>query len=124
AWTDLFASWLSDFGKKKKTARPVAADILGGVGLVGEKLSSARGADRELLERVLARLRKTTDGATALAAISEPEISAVAERVGERFGLTRFEPNLELVVDREKARYGSWYEMFVRSQGSEPGKPG
>src|SRR3984957_13675452 len=124
AWTDLYASWLGDFTKKVKAARPVASDILEGIALVEKMLSSARGTDRELIERVLARLRKTTDGATALAIISDDAISTVAERVGERFGLTRFEPNLELVVDREKARYGSWYEMFVRSQGREPGKPG
>jgi starch synthase (maltosyl-transferring) len=124
AWTDLFASWLGDFTKKVKAARPVASDILEGIALVEKMIPGARGSDRELLERVLARLRKTNDGATALAAISEAEISTVAERVGERSGLTRFEPNLELVVDREKARYGTWYEMFVRSQGREPGKPG
>jgi len=76
------------------------------------------------LERALTRLRKTNDGATALAVFNETEIAAAAERAGERYGLTRFEPLLELVVDREKARFGTWYEMFVRSQGVEPGKPG
>lgn len=124
AWTDLFASWVADFTKKVNAARPVASDILEGIALVEKMFSSAKGPDRESLERLLARLRKTSDGPTALASISEADISAVTERVGERFGLTRFEPNLELVVDREKARYGTWYEMFVRSQGREPGKPG
>ncbi|MGC2305691.1 alpha-1,4-glucan--maltose-1-phosphate maltosyltransferase [Candidatus Binatus sp.] len=124
AWTDLFASWLADFTKKVNAARPVASDILEGIALVEKMFSSAKGPDRESLERLLAQLRNTSDGPTALAMISNAEISAVTERVGERFGLTRFEPNLELVVDREKARYGTWYEMFVRSQGREPGKPG
>ena len=124
AWTDLFASWLADFTKKVKAAQPVASDVLEGIALLEKMKSAARGADRELLERALARLRKTNDGPTALAVISEPEISAAAERVGERFGATRFEPLLELVVDREKARFGTWYEMFVRSQGLEAGKPG
>src|SRR5579862_32317 len=124
AWTDLFASWLADFTKKVKASRPVASDILEGIALVEKMSSSAKGPDRESLERLLTRLRKTSDGPKALAIINEAEISAVTERVGEHFGLTRFEPNLELVVDREKARYGTWYEMFVRSQGREPGKPG
>ena len=124
AWTDLFASWLADFTKKVKASRPVGSDILEGIALVEKMSSSAKGPDRESLERLLTRLRKTSDGPKALAIINEAEISAVTERVGERFGLTRFEPNLELVVDREKARYGTWYEMFVRSQGLEPGKPG
>jgi starch synthase (maltosyl-transferring) len=124
AWTDLFASWLGDFTKKVKAAQPVASDVLEGIALVEKMKSAARAADRELLERALARLRKTNDGPTALAVVSETEISAAAERVGERFGVTRFEPLLELVVDRERARFGTWYEMFVRSQGIEPGKPG
>src|ERR1700730_7390852 len=34
AWTDLFASWLADFTKKVKAARPGAAGILEGVALV------------------------------------------------------------------------------------------
>jgi starch synthase (maltosyl-transferring) len=124
AWTDLFATWLADFTKKVKAARPVASDVLEGIALVEKMSSRADRADRELFERTLARLRKINDGATALAIVSEANISVAAERVGERSGLTRFEPLLELVVDREKARFGTWYEMFVRSQGGAPGKPG
>ncbi len=124
AWTDLFATWLADFTTKVKAARPVALDVLEGIALFEKMAADARGADRDLLEYALAQLRKTNDGATALAAVSDVEISAAAGRVGQRFGATRFEPALELVVDREKARFGTWYEMFVRSQGSEPGKSG
>lgn len=124
AWTDLFATWLADFTKKVNAARPVASDILEGITLVEKMISRTQQADRELLDRALTRLRKAKDGATALAAVSDAEIAAAAARAGERFGTTRFEPNLELVVDRKKARFGTWYEMFARSQGSEPGKPG
>jgi starch synthase (maltosyl-transferring) len=124
AWTDLFASWLVDFTKKVKAGRPVASDLLEGAALLEKMAATAHGSDRDLLMRALAQLRKTEDGATALAAIGNAEISAAALRVGQRFGATRFEPLLELVVDREKARFGTWYEMFVRSQGSVPGKSG
>ena len=124
AWTDLFATWLADFTRKVKAARPVASDVSEGIALFEKMVADARGADRELLEHALAQLRAANDGATALAAVSDVEISAAAGRVGLRFGATRFEPALELVVDREKARFGTWYEMFVRSQGSVPGKSG
>src|SRR5271168_1895684 len=66
AWTDLFASWLADFTKKVKAAQPVASDVLEGIALVEKMIARANGADRELFERTLARLRKTKDGATAL----------------------------------------------------------
>src|SRR5260370_1980523 len=71
AWTDLFASWLADFTKKGKAARPAASDILEGIALVEKMLSSARGADRELIELLLARLRKTTHIATPLPLITD-----------------------------------------------------
>jgi len=124
AWTDLFASWLADFAKKVKAARPVASDLLEGIALVEKMVSDARGADHDLLEHALARLRATNNGATALAAISDVQVCAAAGRVGQRLGVTRFEPLLELVVDREKAIFGTWYEMFVRSQSSKPGESG
>src|SRR5271156_739900 len=62
AWTDLFASWLADFTKKVKAARPVASDILEGIALVEKMLSGARGTDRELFEQALAGLHKAKDG--------------------------------------------------------------
>jgi starch synthase (maltosyl-transferring) len=124
AWTDLFATWLADFTKKVSAARPLGSDLLEGIALVEKMLADARGIDSDLLEHALTRLRSSNDGATALAAVSDSEISAVAGRVGQRFGVTKFEPTLELVVDREKARFGTWYEMFVRSQGSNRGRPG
>src|SRR6202035_988365 len=69
AWTDLFASWLADFTKKVKAARPIASDILEGIAFVEKIILNARGADRELLEHALARLKKTKDGSIALEAI-------------------------------------------------------
>ena len=124
AWTDLFATWLEDFTKKVKGVRPVAGDVLEGIVLLEEMLSNARGADRDLLEQALSRLRTTRDPAQALAIVSDVEISLAAGRVGLRFNATRVEPMLELVVDRAKARFGTWYEMFVRSQGSDSAKSG
>ena len=32
-------------------------------------------------------------------------------------------PDLPLVVDRERARFGAWYELFPRSQGRDPAQP-
>src|SRR5258707_622806 len=69
AWTDLFASWLADFTKKVKAARPVASDVLEGIALVEKMKTDARGADRELLERALARFAQGHDRGTMLAGI-------------------------------------------------------
>ncbi|KAF0114957.1 MAG: alpha-amylase [Rhodospirillaceae bacterium] len=44
------------------------------------------------------------------------------ERWTERASVCRYDQELELFVDRIGARYAAWYEMFHRSQGTEPGK--
>ncbi len=128
AWTDVFASWLADFSKKVDARRDVASDLLEGIALLETITRSARGTDRELLRSSIEQLRKLpsatpADGAATLAVLARPELSAAAARCSDRSGAARFDPLLELVADRLKARFSTWYEMFVRSQGSEPGKP-
>ena len=121
----MFASWLADFTKKVKAARPVASDVLEGIALL-EKMSLACAGSRSRIARActhaIAKDERWRDGARSRSARQRfllPQNASASDLV-----LTRFEPLLELVVDREKARFGTWYEMFVRSQGSEPGKPG
>ncbi len=124
AWTDLFASWLVDFRKKVIAGRDVRSDLLEGVALIEKTLRSAPAPDRDILGRCLGQLRAAQNGfATALKIVEEPRLIEVAERVGERHGMLRYEPYFELIVDRPKARFSAWYEMFPRSQGTDPKRP-
>ncbi|WP_031067952.1 maltotransferase domain-containing protein, partial [Streptomyces sp. NRRL F-5527] len=52
-----------------------------------------------------------------LAAALTPEVDAVLARHPLRELVTSSEP-LPLLVERERALYGSWYEFFPRSEGT------
>ena len=119
AWTDLFASWLADFTKKVQAGRNLDSERLEGIALLEKMSRNAQEADRELIEVCIARLKSVQDPSEALSVLSQPKLSETSARLGERFGATRFEPLLELVVDRPKARFAAWYELFVRSQGRD-----
>jgi starch synthase (maltosyl-transferring) len=124
AWTDLFASWLSDFREKIVAGRDVGSDLLEGVALIETMMRRATASDRKILARCLAQLRAAQNGfARALKIIEQPGVIEAAERAGERYGVLRYEPHLEVIVDRAKARLSTWYEMFPRSQGTAPNKP-
>lgn len=123
AWTDLFGSWLSDFGKKTRAGKAATGDLLEGLALLRDTNGYAQPGDRELIARAISELSHLDDPGAALDLVSRPELALAVGRAGVRHGKTRYEPAVHLVVDRERARFGAWYEMFVRSQGDRPGQP-
>jgi starch synthase (maltosyl-transferring) len=85
-------------------------------------LPRAKGADRKLIDHALRVLRDddVLEAAKHDAALG-PELRAAVERCSERHGVTRLEPPLALEVDRVRARFGAWYELFPRSWGGLAG---
>jgi starch synthase (maltosyl-transferring) len=124
AWTDLYASWLADFAKKVGAGKDVSSDLLEGIALLEAIRGRAKGDDLELVTVSLNGLRRNGEAESALAIVSTPQLTAAAARCGERFGATLYQPLIDLTVDRPKAAFGSWYEMFVRSQTVGPDRQG
>ena len=52
------------------------------------------------------------------------ELDGLVEKYPDRSLATRYGKELDVVVDHEKARFSSWYEMFPRSSADQPGKHG
>ncbi len=77
---------------------------------------------RQVLLTAVETLRDDTrPAATRLAAALTPEVDAVLSRYPLREFVTASE-TLPLLVERERALYGSWYEFFPRSEGT-PERP-
>jgi starch synthase (maltosyl-transferring) len=123
AWTRAFAAWRDYFLKKASTRLDVHSNLLEGIELLKRILRRARGADRELLAEYIDRLLRLPDPHGAAEIVAAPELEAAADRCAQRAGLVTSHPTLEVIADRELARFGAWYEMFPRSQGSHPGRP-
>ncbi|HVN29736.1 MAG TPA: maltotransferase domain-containing protein, partial [Candidatus Binataceae bacterium] len=124
AWTDVFGSWLADFIKKAHAGRDISSDLLEGIDYLGAILRHANGTDREIVESAIRGLKQDGHVDRALDILSDERLAEVALRVSDRFGDVRSEPLLELVVDRPKARFSTWYEFFVRSQSNDPQRVG
>ncbi len=123
AWTDPFASWLGDFRKWVEAGRrDVGSEILEGVALLKEIARRANGDAKPELTGMLARLEGESDGRAALAIFADPKLGELAARFGRRVDAITYAPALEIIADRPRARFSSWYEMFPRSQGREPGR--
>jgi starch synthase (maltosyl-transferring) len=123
AWVDRFASWRQDLSKKAGAGQDVSLELVEGAALVAVAVD--RAADTKSGEPVLATLGILQNGddlaARMAAALSDDLATFMAARP-DRNHATRYDRILPVVVDRERARFGAWYEMFPRSAGTDPSR--
>ena len=126
AWRDAIGSWREGLHKKLDAGVAVRTELEEGELLVRAALDRAERSeaadDVTLLREALARFRRARSDTTRAEALSDAAIIHAAGRHADRQWATRH-PELELVVDRERARTGAWYELFPRSQGRDPEHP-
>ena len=123
AWTDVFATWRDELRRKLEAGQhDLAGELSEGVVMLQDVAERAKGADRKLIDHALRVIAddEILEAAKHDAALGT-ELYAAVERNAERHGVTRLEPALTLEVDRVRARFGSWYEVFPRSWGGIAG---
>ena len=93
AWVDRLASWRSELGRKVDAGQTdLGSELSEGAALLG--------------------LRSLT---------VEQALAVDLETAADREGETALAAPRELIVDRVRARFGSWYELFPRSWGGFAG---
>ncbi len=122
-WADAEASWRDELERKIAAgAADLSAELLEGAALLAGVGARAHGADRDRIE-------------TAAALLADPQIPqrqrcehaldaalrSLCDRYPDRSRSTLMAPTAEIDVDRLRARFGSWYELFPRSFGGLSG---
>jgi starch synthase (maltosyl-transferring) len=126
AWTDHFATWRAELQKKLGAGQDVSLELLEGAQLVDVAARRTRfGEARNTLRRWITMLRDTKrDPAERAQEALDLALLALMEQYLPPDDLTSYERELAVWVDRERARFAAWYEMFPRSQGTVPGVHG
>ena len=111
AWIDVFATWRDEISRKVAAGQEdLSCELSEGAVLLQDALArTSEPDDRGAIEHALAHLTPET-------ALS-PELDEAMQRAQERHGATALERPLPLEVDRVRARFSSWYELFPRSWG-------
>ena len=126
AWVDQFASWRRDLRVKAAAGQDVPLEIIEGSVLVraaaarADRISRNRSDAAWLLARADA-LEADTPIAGRLRIALDDELAAVMGLHADRSRSSTLQP-LTVWVDRERARFGAWYEMFPRSAGPDVGR--
>jgi starch synthase (maltosyl-transferring) len=123
-WIDRFETWRHGLAAKAHAQQDVTSELLEGAALVRATAERARAnaavddarwldAQADLLDgpgEMIERTRIGLDESLALIARRSPELTHAVT----------YDRVLSVAVDRERARFGAWYEMFPRSWGPDP----
>ncbi len=134
---DRFRSWTRDLRRRIEAGQDLAVDLLIGAELVDA--AAARAADPAAsVEDPGAAERDRADLAASATRIGDaslpaddrtgaaldPVLRELMERYPDGLHATVAEPELPVVVDRERARFSAWYELFPRSTSPDAARHG
>ncbi len=122
AWTDVFASWRDELRKKAEANADVSSELLEGAAIMEQTLRGMQtsSADTSGIAAYAEKIGGNGDRAERIAAALDERLAVLMARHDPRADATLFPLELPLWADRAAARFGSWYEIFVRSQGTDP----
>ncbi len=124
AWIDRFRTWHHELHKRVAAGQVTAVDLAIGADLVEAAAKRAAGEYRDKFQEWVRRLRDKEAINHAQQICEDPELESLMKQYPARDFATTYEPELVVTVDRERAGFSSWYEMFPRSASDQPGKHG
>lgn len=116
AWIDHFGTWRRDLRKRADAGDNLDVHLQIGASFV-EKAAASKSADAAALHELAALLRDPARRDAALSRVLDGDAGLLMARNPDRSLATAYERELVIEVERPKARFSSWYELFPRSMG-------
>jgi starch synthase (maltosyl-transferring) len=114
ASVDHFLTWRHDLAQREETDDILIA-LQVGAELVSAAAKRSSGDDSRELQNWVTKLRSTVTPKAGRAIAESEGLANLMAANGERLFITKYCRVLEVVVDVERARFSSWYELFPRS---------
>ncbi len=125
AWVDQFKTWRQDLVKKAEVSQDISVDLLIGAQVIAGAVRHAPWRDARTIQGWADKLSSAeiAQAAKVRLALSKRVATTMAKYTSRQSAMT-YARELEVVVDRGKARFSTWYEMFPRSCTAEAGVHG
>ena len=124
AWVDEFGTWRRDLEKRYEALQDVTQELLVGAALVREAGEDASKADGERLAQRAEALESAWPAGGRAEIAFEEELAELMLKHAPRTGRAVYDAGQRIWVDRERARFSTWYELFPRSTATKPGQHG
>ena len=138
AWVDHFDTWTHDLDKRLgaqpdpkeptqqvSTPQDIPLALRIGANHLDAAAARAKGADAKKLTAAATNLRSLADANHPFYdSPIKPDLIALAAKYPDPSYSTKYPVELPVWVDRGRARFSSWYELFPRSCSEVPGQHG
>jgi starch synthase (maltosyl-transferring) len=118
AWTDRFGTWRSELKKKLDAGQDIQVELSEGAQFAKAAARSAKSAPVRASLNMTAKVlddRRDTAIEKRIQRALDDDFLALMQEYFKPNDLTRYRRDLEITVDRDRARFASWYVMFPRS---------
>lgn len=124
AWWDVYATYLYELTKKHQAGVPLELELEEGRRLIKSAAERSEGTLNEALTALLEQFRLAQHDADRVALLLDADTARLMQEADTRPHLTRSDALFPLEVERLKAHFASWYELFPRSETDDPNRHG
>ncbi|KAA0993798.1 alpha-1,4-glucan--maltose-1-phosphate maltosyltransferase [Dyadobacter aurulentus] len=123
-WIDHFTTWKKGLVKKFDARQDIAVELKIGAEILQEAAKLASGEYAAGFERWAELFNTSPDHQAAVNLATGDEIARAISTIRYTDRITVYEQTFLLEVERKKAAFSSWYELFPRSASNQPGRHG
>jgi len=123
-WIDHFQTWQKDLKKRYEASHDIKVDLSIGSGFMEKAAERASGPDVEKLRTFAKVLGDEKDVDKAVSVALSDDVTSLMKAYPDKSLSTTYEKELAIFVDRKKALFSTWYEIFPRSCSPELGRHG
>jgi starch synthase (maltosyl-transferring) len=122
-WVDHYTTWKKGLKKKFDAGQDITVELQIGVELL-EEAATHNKADQLQLQAWVKQLNEAGNTEQAVELAFSPEIKAVMYKHRHSNLITQYPTIFRFEVERKRAAFSTWYELFPRSASEQPGKHG
>lgn len=124
-WIDGFATWKQGLVKKHNAGQDITVELQIGAQLLNEAAGRiTTKAPKTTLDKLAKELTGTKEPAEALLIATSDKLDKLMYAARDKDLVTSYPQTFEIEIERRKAAFSTWYELFPRSASAEPGKHG
>jgi starch synthase (maltosyl-transferring) len=124
AWIDHFTTWQDGLKKKFDAGQAMETELLIGAQMMEEAIARASAPQKKKLQNWVEQLRNSENKENAVRLALSSDITELMYETRDRLRASRYDKVLEVLVERKRALFSSWYEFFPRSTAPVEGQHG